>query len=271
MKHQKVILVILDGLTYRVAADMMGYLQAECNEKKGCLYQLRCELPSISRPLYECILTGKKPVESGIVNNQVTRLSTQKSIFHYAHEAGLKTAAAAYAWISELYNRTPFNPLVDRHVEDESLPIQYGHFYYEDHYPDNHLFADAEHLRRTKQPDFLLIHPMNIDDAGHRFGKDSKAYRNSARRADDYLSHYLPTWLEEGYQVLVTSDHGMSDEGSHGGLDDDECLVPLFAFGNCFSLTQASILQTELCGTVCQLLGVPHDKPVAQQMLIDEK
>jgi hypothetical protein len=48
------------------------------------------------------------PIDSGIVHNNVSRLSNQRSIFHYARDAGLKTAAAAYHWVSELYNRSPF-------------------------------------------------------------------------------------------------------------------------------------------------------------------
>ena len=54
----KSILVVLDGLNYQVARDAMGYLQAQCAAGRGRLYPLECALPSLSRPLYECILTG---------------------------------------------------------------------------------------------------------------------------------------------------------------------------------------------------------------------
>lgn len=263
----KSILVVLDGLNYQVAQDAMGYLQAQCAAGRGRLYQLECELPSLSRPLYECILTGITPVESGIVHNHVDRLSTQRSIFHYARDAGLTTAAAAYHWVSELYNCTPFDPPRDRHTSDESLAIQHGHFYYDDAYPDSHLFDDAESLRRRHDPDFLLIHPMNIDDAGHKFGLSTPQYRNKARTADGILSHYLGDWLEAGYQVIVTADHGMNDDRSHGGILPEERQVPLFVFGSAFSLKDAEPLQTELCGTVCQILNIAHDKPHCAALL----
>lgn len=263
----KSILVVLDGLNYQVARDAMGYLQAQCAEGRGRLYQLECALPSLSRPLYECILTGITPVVSGIVNNQVDRLSTQRSIFHYARDAGLTTAAAAYHWVSELYNRSPWQAARDRHTEDASLPIQYGHFYSDDGYPDSHLFEDAESLRLRFNPDFLLIHPMNIDDAGHKFGLSTPQYRNRARMADGYLSHWMPGWLEEGYQVVVTADHGMNDDRSHGGILPEERQVPLFVFGSAFSFKDAEPLQTELCGTVCQILDIAHDKPHCAALL----
>ncbi|MES2818014.1 MAG: alkaline phosphatase family protein [Pseudomonadota bacterium] len=263
-----VILVILDGLNFQVARHALGHLQAYCGAGRAALYKLDCALPALSRPLYECILTGVAPIDSGIVHNDVVRLSTQRSIFHHARDAGLVTAAAAYHWFSELYNRAPFQAARDRHTAAPELPIQYGHFYYADHYPDSHLFADAEHLRLRHSPNFLLVHPMNIDDAGHKHGLDSSQYRNSARRADILLAEYLQGWLEAGYQVLVTADHGMNNDRSHNGLLPEEREVPLFVLGDAFSLDGAARpLQTELCGTVCELLGVPHDKPLCRALL----
>jgi predicted AlkP superfamily pyrophosphatase or phosphodiesterase len=264
----KVILVILDGLNYEVARHALGHLQAYCDAERAVLYKLECELPSLSRPLYECILTGTRPIDSGVVHNQVVRLSNQRSIFHYARDAGLCTAAAAYHWVSELYNRAPFEAARDRHTDDLELPIQHGHFYYVDHYPDSHLFADAESLRLRHSPNFLLVHPMNIDDAGHKHGLDSGQYRNSARVADILLADYLQGWLDAGYQVLVTADHGMNNDRSHNGLLVEEREVPLFVLGSAFSLNRAAQpKQTELCGTICELLGVAHDKPVCRELL----
>lgn len=264
----KTILVLLDGLNYLTADRCLGHLKALCRQGLGQSYVVRSELPALSRPLYECVLTGVTPVLSGVVNNRVVRLSHHKSIFHYASAAGLTTAAAAYHWVSELYNRAPFVAYRDRHTDDKTLPIQHGHFYYADHYPDSHLFADAESLRLRHHPDFLFIHSMNVDDAGHRYGQDSCEYRDATRAVDSIMSDYLAKWLEEGYQVIVTADHGMDDDGNHCGDSDIETLVPFFVFGNAFSLcSDVPILQTEICGTVCELLGVTHDKPFSRSLL----
>src|SRR3546814_348974 len=79
MKHN-VILVVLDGLNYEVARHAMGHLQAYVGAGRAALYTLECELPALSRPLYECILTGVVPIDSGIVHNNVSRLSNQRTI-----------------------------------------------------------------------------------------------------------------------------------------------------------------------------------------------
>ena len=158
MQHN-VILVLLDGLNYQVAHHAMGHLHAYVEADRAALYRVECELPSLSRPLYECILTGVPPIDSGIVHNNVNRLSNQRSVFHYAREANLGTAAAAYHWMSELYNRSPFDPQRDRHTHAPKLPIQHGLFYWDDRYPDSHLLADGEYLRRRHAPKFNAAPP----------------------------------------------------------------------------------------------------------------
>lgn len=266
----KAILVVLDGLNYDSASVNMGYLNALCRENMGSLYALHCELPSMSRPLYECLLSGVKPALSGIVNNALS-FSRQESIFDLLKKAGLKAGAAAYHWIFELYNRQEFKIATHRHLEDENLALSYGHFYCEDDYLDSHLFADGEHLRKKYDLDFTLFHSMNIDDAGHKFGSNSHQYENKTKNADNLLSHYLPTWLKEGYNVLITSDHGMNVAKSHGGLSPCETLVPLFLFGAVFSHAKAAVKQDEICGTICEILKIKHKKKYNKTLLKDER
>ncbi|MCL6268477.1 alkaline phosphatase family protein [Sansalvadorimonas sp. 2012CJ34-2] len=266
--NNKVILVVLDGLNYQVAHDCMGYLNGLKESGQASLYKVQTELPSMSRPLYECLLTGQKPIDSGIINNSINRLSSSTSTFSLAREAGLCTAAAAYHWFSELYNRTPYDPVRDRFTSDVSMNIQHGCFYHQDQYPDEHLFLDAEYLRRKYDPDFLLVHPMNIDDAGHKFGLSSSQYRNAARRSDTYLSSLLSDWVYQGYQIMVTSDHGMNDDRSHGGTTAEEREVPLFVIGERFSHQPCEAKQTDICGLSCELLGLnDHEKSFNPDLL----
>lgn len=265
--NDKVILVVLDGLNLKVAQECLGYLTGLIEHKKASEYSIDSELPSLSRPLYECILTGVTPVESGIVHNHITRNSQFDSIFSLTQSQGKTTAAAAYHWVSELYNRSPYNAVRDRYTNDRSQNIQHGRFYHWDHYPDEALFLDGEHLRRQYDPDFLLIHSMNIDDAGHKHGLDSAQYRNSARQVDVILSDFLPNWIKLGYQILITSDHGMNNDCSHGGNLREEREVPLYLIGERFSHLPSAIKQTDLCGIVCELLKLDHHKQFAKECL----
>ena len=169
---EKVILVIIDGLSYRTKK-YMGFLEALKSENLTDSYKVQSGYPSLSRPLYEEILTGVSPVKSGIVNNEIKRLSKEESVFSLAVKNGKKTAAAAYYWVNELYNTGGFDRIRDSETENEMANINYGRFYWEDNFPDTHLFVQGEILRKKYNPDFLLIHSMNVDDIGHKFGGTS--------------------------------------------------------------------------------------------------
>ena len=144
---KKLILILIDGLNYRVSKEM-GYMKALEEEGVASYYKVIAGLPTLSRPLYETILTGVNSIEHGIGGNQINRLSKEDHIFLLAKKSGLITGAAAYYWISELYNTTPFNKNKDSYTEGIKKNIQYGRFYSKDSYPDNHLFVDAEWIRK---------------------------------------------------------------------------------------------------------------------------
>lgn len=255
--QQKVILIILDGLTNEIAVQALGCTHGFIEAGIAKHQAIQCELPSMSRPLYETILTGKTPYESGIYTNSVTRMSTQKSIFHYARQANLSTAAAAYHWVSELYNQSPYNRFIHRHQHDKSKPIQHGIFYHQDHYPDEALFQDAEYLRSTFDPDFLLIHPMNIDDAGHQFGVNSAEYLQKARQTDYLIGEFVSIWFEQGYQIIITADHGMNWDKTHGGTADIERIVPLYSIGETIMdiIPNSGVKQVQIINYVRKILG----------------
>ncbi|USB31613.1 alkaline phosphatase family protein [Paenibacillus sp. YPG26] len=255
----KVIMIVLDGLKYETARASMGYLNHLVEVSKAACYKVRSELPSLSRPLYEVLLTGTPCSVNGITANHIVRLSHHKSVFHLAVEQGLKTAAAAYYWVSELYNRAPFDKIEDREQHHEELPIQHGKFYFDDAYPDSHLFIDAEVLRRQHDPDFLYIHPMGIDDTGHKFTSDSKEYRGKVLEADMILATFVPQWMSLGYEIIVTSDHGMNTDGHHGGTGIEEREVPFYAIGSAFTPGEYpdQLPQLAVAPLLCRMLSLP--------------
>ncbi|HTY99424.1 MAG TPA: alkaline phosphatase family protein [Rhodocyclaceae bacterium] len=255
----KVILVLSDGLRYDTAVAGMGTLGHLVEAKLASRYKVTGELPSLSRPMYETVHTGLPSSEHGIVSNQVVRLSTQPNVFRLAVEAGRTTAAAAYYWFSELYNRAPYDRIEDCEVDDDSLPIQHGRFYTQDEFPDADLFAAAGWLARRFEPDYLLVHPMGMDTVGGIHGADSSEYRNHAIRQDGWLSTYLVEWMQRGYAILVSADHGVNADGLHGGTLPEVREVPLYLIrpgvagrGD----TGETVSQLQIAPTICNLLGI---------------
>ncbi|MBE1555115.1 alkaline phosphatase family protein [Sporosarcina limicola] len=258
MSNDRVVLIVVDALRFDTACTHMGYMQHLVERNVAARYEVRSEVPSLSRPLYETILTGTPPIVHGVTSNYTIRLSTQQSLFHLARSNGKKTAAAAYYWVSELYNRAPFNFAEDRLQMDKDQAIENGIFYFEDHYPDSHLFSEAAWLLQHKQPDFLYIHPMNVDNDGHLFTADSKEYRNRVLAVDNLLSLFIPQCLEQGYEVVVTADHGMTADGNHGGNTIEDRHVPMFIISDQVKpeIVEGAVSQLQVAPLICRLLAI---------------
>src|ERR1044072_2780778 len=224
----KVILIMSDALRYDVARSHMGFLGHLVETKQATLYKIVGELPSMSRPMYETIHTGMFTSEHGIVANTVNRRSCVPNIFQCVVEAGKVTAAVSYYWISELYNRAPFDPIEDKEVDNEKLLVQHGRFHRTDDYPDEESFASAAFLIRKFSRYYLLLPPVMMDYRGKTYGSDWSQYRRQAIKQDVLLGPLLMEWKERGYTVLITGDHGINSDGHHGGATPEQRQVPLF-------------------------------------------
>jgi predicted AlkP superfamily pyrophosphatase or phosphodiesterase len=272
-QSSKVILILCDAMRYDAAKNGMGFFMHLVERKLGSLYKVTGELPTNSRPMYETIHTGAPVIEHGIYSNHVERPSKMPNIFKLATEAGKTTAAAALYWFSELYGHNPYDRIDDREVDDPSLFIQHGRYYIMDPYPDLELFIEGAVLVRKFNPDYLLIHPMGMDDMGETYGADSPQYRNNAIRQDSYLANLVPEWMERGYSILLTGDHGINNDKQHGGATPEMREVPLFMVrpgvpGEGDTGKVVSMLQ--IAPTICTLLGLPIPTTMKQPSIINK-
>ncbi len=80
------------------------------------------------------------------------------------------------------------------------------------------MFEQAKELTRLYHPDFLLIHPMGVDWAGHFYGGVSEEYFAAVTRMDSLLEEFRIWWKRttDG-AFLVGADHGMGLGHHHDG------------------------------------------------------
>jgi hypothetical protein len=115
----------------------------------------------------------------------------------------------------------------------------------------------AERLQKESPPDFLVLHLVGLDHAGHRHGVKSAKYADVARRVAAHVERVVGL-LPAGTTVLLTSDHGATDSGGHGGGSEAETTAPLFAFGAGVAPgARVNINQIDLAPTLSCLLGLP--------------
>lgn len=260
--HSKIVFVLLDGLQSHYAKEHLGYLEHLCEKEKAAKYEVLGELPSASRPMYETIFTGLPVYEHGISNNGICRLSHHDHLFKLLKQAHKKSLVLAYYWISELYLSAPFDKDKDIYHDDAMSCIDRGFFYFEDTYPDNHLYSLSSNIMEKDDYDFVFIHPMNIDDAGHKYGAGSQEYANAVIQNDKLLSTYIPQWIDQGYSVVVGADHGMSENGYHGGNSDMQRSTALYVIDDQVipGYHSQELTTLEFAPLLCHLLGLKPGK-----------
>lgn len=265
----KTIFILLDACQYEAGTRNLAFLEHLVDYGKCAKYKVKGELPSQSRPIYATLLTGLPVYQHGILHNQIRKTLDVPNLFSLCKENGGVTAAAAYSWVSELFNQSPFLQERDYIQLNSGKRIDHGIFYWEDMYPDSHVVADGEFLRRAYDPDFLMVHTMYIDYIGHIHGSGSVQYENSVALAGNVIASGLPQWLKEGYNVVITADHGMNPMGMHGGTDEVQRDVPLYILSDQVQygrFAEKYISQLDIAPLLCRLLGVSVPETMKQQI-----
>ncbi len=105
--------------------------------------------------------------------------------------------------------------------------------------------------------DLLVVHLPGIDDASHRWTAFSEKFRVKARATDGDLQRLVDA-AGPDTTVIVTSDHGTSERGNHGGGEPDARLTPIVLAGPGIAAgVKLSVRQNDIAPTLAVLLGLP--------------
>ena len=116
------------------------------------------------------------------------------------------------------------DPVRDLEYDEPGGPITHGRFHTMTGYnarnqmtpSDVDLFATLTMLTERFSIDYGILHTCTLDSMGHRFGHDCIEMDHACYVMDGMLAAFLPRWLKNGYEVIVTADHGQTDRGHHG-------------------------------------------------------
>lgn len=262
----KLLLIVLDGVPWRNFRQLFGNLEGWVINGDARVWKMRAVVPSISAPCYASIHTGTPPQVHGILSNEVRFRVAQPDIFSEVAGAGGRSGAVTHSYWSEFFNRHPFDFVRDIEYDDENGPIHHGRFHTMTGYGhdnqmtpcDADLFATLTMLSKRFGIDYGILHTCTLDSMGHRFGHDCTAMDHACAMMDAMLAAFLPQWLGDGYEVIVTADHGQTDRGHHGGHEDLQQDFALYYFGPGKGPDADTLLdQLQLAPTVLQRLGVP--------------
>jgi hypothetical protein len=137
-------------------------------------------------------------------------------------------------------------------------------------YPDRDLNVKnlaVAHLAAAN-PDVLFLHFDQVDGAGHStgFSATNPTYLSAIQTVDAHIGAVMaaiqarPQAAQEDWLVVLTTDHGGTASGGHGGQSTDERTISLLVSGG---IVNAPHLSTDAPGhtavppTVMKFLGLP--------------
>ncbi|MCB1387407.1 MAG: alkaline phosphatase family protein [Nitratireductor sp.] len=260
----KLLLIILDGVPWRNFRRLFGNLEGWVSHGDARVWKVRACLPSISGPCYASIHTGVPPQRHGILSNEVRFRVGFPDLFSEISRAGGRTGAVTHSYWSEFFNRYPFDYVRDIEYDEPDGPIHHGRFHTMTGYngdnqmtpSDVDLFATLTMLCARFAIDYGILHTCTLDSMGHRFGHDNHPMDHACFAMDSMLAAFLPKWLEMGYEVIVTADHGQTDRGHHGGREDLQQEAALYWFGGGKGPSADTVIdQLQLAPTILGRLG----------------
>ncbi len=233
---ERVILVIVDGLGYRNAG-RLPYL--ERLGAAGVFARADAMTPTISRPNYVAIATGVPPRSSGVRTNDYHWPVQLDSVM-----ARVRADNGAAVFASD--RSTGFPTMFAEHLSHAMHAPWRGGF--------DKAMREALRLRSR----LVVILPQAVDTAGHLHGAASAEYADAADRVVRQLDNALAQVDLRRETIIITADHGHTDRGGHGGVEDEVVKVPLIMAGA--GIRRGSHLLgpklIDIAPTVAALLGV---------------
>jgi len=241
----QVVLVVVDGLRYD-ASLQMPHLNAL--RKDGAHAALTLHSASSSQTAWTALISGASPEINGAplfdAPYEGIRPITVDTLFTAINRAGLTGGIAGYyAW--------------EKLVSQELLYTKY-YAPRQDDTADRAVVDRALVFLKEFQPNFLLVHLVQINTAGQVYGAASSQYREAVLHTDE-LIHTVATNMNLSRSVLiVVSSYGQLDQGGHGGDEAVLLSTPFIMVGeNVLTGDYKTIDQTDLAPTVAALLGTP--------------
>jgi hypothetical protein len=209
----QVLLVVLDGLTYRQYGHAVANGYAPFLNNAGKAAQACGVYPSESNVALAALLTGKAPEENGVVTAREHTLK-EPSIFAEASRLNKK---AVFLDVAPVRLNTETEPVI---LNDENAGGS----------ADDELFAAV--LDAMEQGyDLLVLRFHGIEDARERYGPLAPETMQAISVTDEYLSEIVSRWPGK---VIVTGAQGAGSgavSGAQESFNSENMFVPYLRFG----------------------------------------
>jgi arylsulfatase A-like enzyme len=232
----KVLVIGVDGVRPDVLAEVptpnLDALMAEGTYTD----EARTGLPSVSGPGWSSFLNGVWPEKHGVTNNDFTgkRYDLYPDFLTRIEQVRPELGTFAVADWLPLVQADDGAPTIS-----DAVDVKHVLDGYELGWPEADSVATAlavTHLE-TADPDALFVYLGNPDETSHQTGSIGGEYRDAIALSDRHIGLLMaavrarPSYEAEDWLVVVSTDHGRTEDGGHGGDTPEERTIFLLVSG----------------------------------------
>jgi len=195
------------------------YKISKAQPLNALMYKAIADHPTTTSQRLKAIATGSIPTFMEIGENLGTMKVTEDSFLHQLASNGKHTIFMGDdAWTS-LHNNSvylrafPHDSFDIFDLEGVDLTVH------------EHFFEQFQ----MNDWNILLAHCTGLDHAGHAFGGNNKEIERKLKEMNSLTSQIIQK-IKNDTIFLLFGDHGMLDNGNHGGSDEDEVFTVLYAY-----------------------------------------
>ncbi|BCS01147.1 mannose-ethanolamine phosphotransferase gpi13 [Aspergillus luchuensis] len=228
------------------------------------LYPFIADPPTTTLQRLKALTTGTLPtfIEAG--SNFAGSAVTEDNLISQLHDAGKRLVLLGDDTWMKLFPGY-FDPTLSRPYES---------FLVEDlHTVDDGVYEHLVPLLKGKNEewDVIIAHFLGVDHVGHRFGPGHESMREKLVQMDGVIREVMER-VDDETLLVVMGDHGMDENGNHGGEAADEVRAALWLYstrevwgvvdgddgdGDVTVVVGRDMPQVDLASTLALLMGVP--------------
>ncbi len=233
----KVLLIGIDGVRPDVLAEVATPNIDALAAAGWYTDQARTTTPSVSGPSWSSMLTGVWPEKHGVTNNNFTGrdYATYPSFLMRVEAARPELATfAALDWVPLAELESEPGPVLPAAIDVREVVDGYDLGWPE---ADGEIAARAARHLGEADPDAMFVYFGHPDETSHRHGSIGAEYRDAIALADTHVGMVVdamrarPTFADEDWLVLMSTDHGRRADGGHGGDSPEEMTIFILASG----------------------------------------
>lgn len=267
----RMIFVVIDALRSDLAygdASLLPNLHELIDRGKAIPFTAKASTPTVTLPRLKCLVTGS--ISSFL--DAVLNIAESDTISGSALQDNWVTQAQSHDKRIHMYGDDTWIRLFpDTFDRTDGTSSFYVNDFTE---VDANVTGHIDDLKRDNW-DIAILHYLGLDHIGHIGGPRSVHMPDKQREMDNVIGRLASDLVTldklDGKRsfMVVTGDHGMTEQGNHGGATEGEVLTAAIFISEHFQSTRPSvyqtdtlhfyntILQSDLVPSISALLGLP--------------